>query len=297
VLPLWHGLFGFNWLYLNSEFGIKRNIFNKIGGRFRSIIKRRRDGEHMMKKFLLTTVGLVALLGMAAPASAADMPVKAPPPPVPAPIYNWTGFYIGGNGGWGQSRNCLDFFAADGTFLSEGCRERSGGLAGGQIGYRWQANQFVFGLEAQGDWADLSSSRVSLINPAFSTRTRTDGIGLFTGQIGYAWNASLFYVKGGAAVTSNRFSILDTLTGFEFASARSTRWGGAVGVGWEYGFAPNWSAGIEYDHLFMGDTNNSFSVVNPIVAGALNRIRQDVDMVTVRVNYRFGWGSPAVGSY
>ena len=67
----------------------------------------------------------------------------------------------------------------------------------------------MFGLEAQGDWADLSNQRVSLINPAFSTRTKTDGIGLFTGQIGYAWNAALFYVKGGAAVTSNRFSILD----------------------------------------------------------------------------------------
>ena len=90
-----------------------------------------------------------------------------------------------------------------------GCRERSGGLFGGQIGYRWQANQWVFGVEAQGDWADLSNPRVSLVNPAFSTRTKTDGIGLFTGQIGYAWNAALFYVKGGAAVTSNRFSILD----------------------------------------------------------------------------------------
>jgi outer membrane immunogenic protein len=70
-----------------------------------------------------------------------------------------------------------------------------------------------------------------------------------------------------------------------------------VGVGWEWGFAPNWSAGIEYDHLFMGDANNSFSVPNPIVAGALNRISQDVDMVTVRVNYRFGWGGSAAPRY
>ena len=82
---------------------------------------------------------------------------------------------------------------------------------GGQIGYRWQASQWVFGVEAQGDWADLSNQRVSLINPLFSTRTKTDGIGLFTGQIGYAWNAALFYVKGGAAVTSNRFSILENV--------------------------------------------------------------------------------------
>jgi outer membrane immunogenic protein len=250
-----------------------------------------------MKKFLLGTVGLVAL-GVAAPASAADMAVKAPPPPVVAPIYNWTGFYIGANGGWAQSRNCVDFIlVAD---FADGCRDRSGGVVGGQLGYRWQFNQFVVGVEAQGDWADLSNTRVSLINPLFSTRTRTDGIGLFTGQIGYAWNASLFYVKGGAAVTGERFSILSTLGGTELAAASATRWGGSVGVGWEYGFAPNWSAGIEYDHLFMGNSNNSFSVVNPIVAGALNRITQDVDMVTVRVNYHWNWGawgSPAVAKY
>src|ERR1700731_3458204 len=253
-----------------------------------------------MKKFLLGTVGLVAL-GMVTPASAADLaarPYTKAPPPVVAPIYDWTGFYIGANGGWGQSRNCVDFISVTGFDFADGCRERSGGLAGGQLGSRWQANQFVFGLEGQGDWADLSSSRVSLINPAFSTNAKTDGIGLFTGQIGYAgWSGALVYLKGGAAVTSNRFSILSTLTGADLAAASATRWGGTVGVGFEYGFAPNWSAGIEYDHLFMGNSNNSFSVVNPIVAGALNRITQDVDMVTVRVNYRFGWGSPVVAKY
>jgi len=259
----------------------------------------RRDGENAMKKLLLATVGLMAI-GIAAPASAADMAVKAaPPPPVIAPIYNWTGFYIGGNGGWGDSHSCWDFVGPGGIVFSEGCRDRSGGVVGGQIGYRWQSASWVFGVEAQGDWADLSNTRLSLINPAFSTRTKTDGIGLFTGQIGYAWNASLFYLKGGAAVTSNRFSILDTPSGTELASASATRWGGVVGVGWEYGFAPNWSAGIEYDHLFMGNANNSFSVANPIVVGAFNnRISQDVDLVTLRVNYRFGWGtSPVVAKY
>ena len=71
-----------------------------------------------MKNFLLATVGLVALVGMAAPASAADMAVKAPPPaPLPV-IYNWSGFYIGGNGGWGQSRNCWDFVDAAGVAVA-----------------------------------------------------------------------------------------------------------------------------------------------------------------------------------
>ena len=83
-----------------------------------------------MKSFLLASVGIVALVGMAAPASAADMAVKArPPAPVVAPIYDWTGFYIGGNGGWGQSRNCWDFLDAAGFAVASGCRERSGGLA------------------------------------------------------------------------------------------------------------------------------------------------------------------------
>jgi outer membrane immunogenic protein len=252
-----------------------------------------------MKKFLLGTVA-VALMGMAAPVLAADMAYKAPAPaPYVAPIYNWTGFYIGGNGGWGQSHNCVDFLDASGVAFAQGCRDRSGGLGGGQIGYRWQASQWVFGLEAQGDWADLSNTRQSLLIPTISTRSKTSGIGLFTGQIGYAWNASLFYVKGGAAVTDNRFSILDNPTGLELAAWSATRWGGTVGVGWEYGFAPNWSAGIEYDHLFMGHANNSFAATDPRIVGFLNsRINQDVDLVTVRVNYRFGpWGAPGVSRY
>ena len=264
-----------------------------------------------MKKFLLGTVGLLAL-GMAAPATAADMaarPYTKAPPPMVAPIYDWTGFYIGGNGGWGQSNSCLNFFNPldpFGTDFADGCVSRSGGVIGGQIGYRWQANQWVFGLEAQGDWADLSRTRLSPFFdsrfpnlPGFvSTRTSTDGIGLFTGQIGYAWNQALFYVKGGAAVTSNRFSIFETLSGIQLASVSATRWGGTAGVGFEYGFAPNWSFGVEYDHLFMGDRNNSFTVPTLTAAVLNNRITQDVDMVTLRINYRFGgYGAPIAARY
>lgn len=250
-----------------------------------------------MKKFSLAAISFAAL-SMAAPAWAADMAVKAPPPAPVVAVYNWSGFYIGANGGWGQSRNCWDFVTVGGAIVADGCSSRSGGIIGGQLGYRWQTGGFVFGVEGQGDWADLNRTRLSLIDPTFSTRVKTDAIGLITGQVGYAWNAALLYVKGGAAVTGNRFEILDTATGTSLASADSTRWGAAVGVGFEYGFTPNWSIGAEYDHLFMGHSNNSFSVVNPIVAGALNRINQDVDMVTLRINYRFGgFGAPVAARY
>ena len=140
-------------------------------------------------------------------------------------------------------------------------------MIGGQVGYRWQSNQFVFGLEAQGDWADLSNTRVSVLDPTLSTRVKTDGIGLFTGQLGWAWNAALLYVKGGAAVTSNRFDIIDNATGIGLIGASATRWGGTLGVGFEYGFTPNWSFGAEYNHLWMGTSNNSFTVIDPRLVG------------------------------
>jgi outer membrane immunogenic protein len=253
----------------------------------------------IMKKFLLGTLGLVA---MGAPAFAADLPARtySPPPPVVAPVlYDWTGFYIGANGGWGQSHNCVDFLPVGGVLVTDACLSKSGGLFGGQVGYRWQwGGGAVFGLEAQGDWANIKSTHISIFDPAFTLNSKLDALGLFTGQIGYAWGPSLLYVKGGAAVTDNNFFISDTLTGTALATISSaTRWGASVGVGFEYLVTPNWSLGIEYDHLFMGNSNNSFSTPNPILAGALNRINQDVDMVTFRFNYKFGWGGPVVARY
>src|SRR6202790_5278344 len=199
-----------------------------------------------MKKFFLATVGLVAL-GMAAPASAADMaarPYKAPPPMVV--IYDWSGFYIGANGGGGWSHKCWDVTSFRGPVasFSEGCHDASGGVVGGQFGYRWQSAGWVFGLEAQGDWADLKGSNVSLFIPAWTNNSKIEGFGLFTGQVGYAWNNVLCVVRGGAAVTDDKYrgtvSPSFPLAGTLFDSASETRWGGAVGTGLEFGFAPNW---------------------------------------------------------
>jgi len=207
-----------------------------------------------------------------------------------AAMYDWSGFYIGANGGGGWSRNCWDVVVA-GALAPEGCHDASGAVAGGQIGYRWQAASWVFGLEAQYDWADISGSRVSqqfiLVPGDTTSNTHIRSFGLFTGQVGYAWNNTLLYVKGGAAVTENRLEHRIFGTNVVFDRANDTRWGGTVGVGLEYAFAPNWSLGVEYDHIFMGDRTLNF--VN--AAGAvstIDRVRQDVDLATVRLNYRFG---------
>jgi outer membrane immunogenic protein len=248
-----------------------------------------------MKKLALATVAISALLTGAA--SAADLAARpyTKAPPMVAAVYDWTGFYVGVNGGWGTSHNCWTNTALLGVPVpptSEGCHDADGGTVGGQIGYRWQAGSWVFGLEAQGNWADFQGSNVNLLG--IVNRSRIDAFGLFTGHIGYAANNVLFYVKGGAAVTDNRYDGL--LTGVVLDRAEQTRWGASVGAGIEYAFAPNWSFGVEYNHLFMGTENYNFGSVP--VAGINTRnddIRQDADIVTARINYRFG--GPGVARY
>ena len=203
-------------------------------------------------------------------------------------------------------RKVSPYFRTPITAVREGCHDADGGTIGGQIGYRWQATNWVFGLEAQGNWADLNGSNVSLFIPAWTNNSKIEAFGLFTGQVGYAWNNVLWYVKGGAAVTDDKYrgtvsATVPLLVGSVFDDVRETRWGGVVGTGIEVGFAPNWSVAVEYDHLFMGNRDLTFisrGVLAGIPAGSAFRnvsISQDVDIITARINYRFG--GPVVPRY
>jgi outer membrane immunogenic protein len=261
-----------------------------------------------MKKILL---GTVIALSMAAPALAADLPVRAysQAPTMIAAIYDWSGFYLGLNGGGGWARKCWDLTQNGGALVSpafrEGCADATGGLVGGQLGYRWQSAAWVFGIEAMGDWANLKGSNPSLFfgpvfGPATTNQTKANAIGLFTGSVGVAINNVLLYVKGGGAGINDKYFGINTATGAAFDSAKETRWGGTVGAGIEFGFAPHWSAAIEYDHAFMGSRAISLTStgVNAIPVGTFSRtdtIRQDVDLVTARINYT--WGGPVVAKY
>jgi outer membrane immunogenic protein len=254
-----------------------------------------------MNRFAVVGAGLLSLVGFVGAASAADLPARTytKAPAIVAPVYDWSGFYIGLNGGGASSHECWTITSDAGVAIvpnaREGCHNATGGLAGGQIGYRWQAANWVFGVEAQGDWANLRGSNASLtvLIPA-TNQTKIDAIGLFTGQFGYAWNNVLLYVKGGAAVTDNKYSTFFTATGVVYNQASDTRWGGTVGTGIEVGVAPNWSVAVEYDHLFMGRPNITFPA-SAIAVTRSDNIGQGVDMGTVRVNYRFG--GPVVARY
>jgi outer membrane immunogenic protein len=252
-----------------------------------------------MQRVVMIAAGLVA--GFAATANAADLPARAPaqytaPPPI-ALIYNWGGFYVGINGGGASSHNCYTITNVNNVAVnpnSEGCHDATGGMAGGQVGYRWQMANWVFGVEAQGDWANLKGSNSSLVAIVpFTNQTKIDAIGLFTGQVGYAFSNVLLYVKGGGAVTDNKYSSFFTATGVQIYTASETRWGGAVGAGVEFGFGPGWSVALEYNHLFMGSNSVTFTPINAV--NRIDTIKQDVDMGTVRINYTFG--GPVVARY
>ncbi|WP_354202902.1 outer membrane beta-barrel protein [Bradyrhizobium sp. JR4.1] len=238
-----------------------------------------------MKKLLLATVSIVAL-GAVARAFGADLaaqPVQPlyteAPQSVAAAIYDWSGYYLGMNGGWGSSANCWDYLGG----TPEGCHDATSGSVGGQIGYRWQMGQIVLGVEGQGNWADLTGSNQSI---QFSDilQTKIDAFGLVTGQIGYAFDNVLLYAKGGGTVTSNTYQISSNLTGAPLGNSEHVLWGGALGAGIEYGFAPNWSLGFEYDHLFRQPAAVNFAAR----AVGTDRIRQEFDLITARLNYKFG---------
>ncbi|MDE2379992.1 outer membrane beta-barrel protein [Bradyrhizobium sp.] len=256
-----------------------------------------------MKALLLATTSLAALSAVA-PAVAADLAAR-PYTKAPPAVYDWSGFYVGINGGGGSSHKCWDVVALGAgpvvPAVPEGCHDATGGTVGGQVGYRWQSASWVFGLEGQGNWADFSGDNATTAFPAFwngpqRNRSRIDAFGLVTGQVGYAWNSVLLYVKGGGAVVGDKYEVIDTPTGLVAADGRETRWGGTVGVGLEFAFAPNWSVGVEYDHLFLGHHDVDFYATGGLrLFDHRERIGQDVDIGLVRVNYRFG--GPLIAKY
>jgi outer membrane immunogenic protein len=214
-----------------------------------------------MKSFLLGTVALAAI-GLALPANAADLaarPYTKAPAYVPAQIYNWTGFYLGGHVGGA--------FRGDDNNVFGGSRDGSF-MGGVQVGYDNQfAPNWVFGVEANYSFKDT--------NNAFFTNR---GLGSVTGRLGYTWGPALLYVKGGYGWADTR-----TTTGFD-----GGRDGYTVGGGLEYLFTQNWSGKIEYQYYDFGNVNFL----------GVNQFRNDEHTIKAGINYRFGWGgAPVVAKY
>jgi outer membrane immunogenic protein len=242
-----------------------------------------------MKKFLLTTVAFVAL-GATGSALAADLPARTTYTKAPAyvaPLYNWTGFYIGGHIGGA--------FSGDNNFggLTTGNNSNGRFLGGLQAGYDYQfAPNWVLGIEGQYSW--LANNNNSVIFPGgFAYTNDQRGLGSVTGRIGYTWGPALLYVKGGYAYSDNNESVTLAAAPAAFAFSGGHSNGYTVGAGLEYMFAQNWSAKIEYQYYDFG--TSSFTA--PAALAPFGSFRTDDHVVKAGLNYRFNWGGPVVAKY
>jgi outer membrane immunogenic protein len=234
-------------------------------------------------KKLVLAVSALALSAVSA--SAADLAArpytKAPVAPL---VYDWSGFYLGVNGGGGWMHNC---FSDAVSGISDGCATASGGIAGGQLGWRTQASWLVWGFDFQGGWADLKSSASGLGNPGTIFTSKTNGLASIAATAGYAVNNVLLYARGGGGWSSNTVSATVPVG----SSLYEGRWGALLGAGVEYGITPNWTIGVEYNHYFLGAITDA---VGPGPAG--ERVSQNgLDTITAKLNYKFG--GPIVARY
>jgi outer membrane immunogenic protein len=289
------------------------------------------------------------LLGSIGSAYAADMAVKAPPPPI-APVWNWTGFYIGGNVGGAWSDNSYSYnmpFTLPGNIfarcaaapgnafpvpvgpnpfdISNNCSRPSSVIGGGQIGYNWQAANWVFGVEADGAWQQMiQHSFVNFgANPAAGQpmgsvagdtawfRTEQNALATFRGRVGYTGGAWLIYATGGAAVGNVKHSVTEILSpGVACPVAPSvtcrtgaddiTKWGWTVGAGAEWMFAQHWSVGAEYLYVDLGSSTITLlplpAATSPFFFNTSSATFRDREHVArVKLNYHFG--GPVVAKY
>jgi opacity protein-like surface antigen len=238
---------------------------------------------------------------------------KAPPPPVVA--VNWTGFYIGAHLGaaWGGQSWSDPFptFFTNGNPNSPGFGDNIdlfGPVGGGQIGVNWQSGHWVVGLEADVSGADIRGENTCFTGlGGTNCSSRTDVLGTVTGRVGFAWDRSMVYAKAGGAWAHTRdtdnINNIALVVGFPGVSTVDhTRGGWTAGTGVEYAFSPAWSGKLEYDYLNFGHASDTFlNLAFPAaLAGVTNTIsvNQQIHMVKLGINYRFGWGkAPVVASY
>ena len=218
-----------------------------------------------LRTVVVVASSIVASVMASLPAFAADLP---PAPPVaqapavfvpPPPPFTWTGWYVGGNLGWGWTDvNLTDVgaptFPPGQPLLSPGVQSslnQNGFLGGAQLGVNYQINQFVIGLEGDFDYTDIKNSQSagflgggSYKDPWTST---------ITARFGWAVDRALFYGKAGGAWMEEKYD-LTAPTG-SAATGTFNRWGWTVGAGFKYAIWDNVTAKVEYDFMDFGDQN------------------------------------------
>lgn len=230
--------------------------------------------------------------------------------PVMDPVYNWSGFYLGGNVGYHEGRDYAVAVPGPETTLPPGFdvltpgTTRPGGVAGGfQAGYNWRIHRnIVLGIEGDISLLDGDASRrvvLFAVNP-FTTRSSSTYLATVRPRLGIAVDRALFYATGGLAVSD-----LKTTDSFGFfagtrvssTSNSTTRIGWTAGVGVEYAIASQWTAKLEYLYADFGSFETTIPPCVGLFCGARTEIpvrhRFTESIVRVGINYSFGGGGTA----
>jgi outer membrane immunogenic protein len=276
-----------------------------------------------MKKFLLGSVALVALIG-ASPAMAADMAVKAP---VVAPQFNWSGFYVGGHAGYGWGNADVTLVPGPGWALfgnpatdpqylianGSAALKSSGALGGLQAGYNIQRANLVFGVEADFSFADINGNRnTGVVNPPpaagiaprnFTETDKLDWLATVRGRVGLPVQNLLLYATGGWAVGHHGFSQTIVFPGgpgnANLGSVGGTKSGWTVGGGLEYALSRNWTAKAEYLYVDLG-TVSAFADSTTAPGFGLSNVSSSkltLNILRAGFNYKFDANGSVVAKY
>jgi outer membrane immunogenic protein len=215
---------------------------------------------------------------------AADLPMRPAPAPVAPvayapPVYNWSGFYVGGHigGGFENSSWSDPFTGANDTFND------SGFLGGAQIGANAQFNWLVVGLEGDFSWTSaIKGTGTDSIGDTLTTSPQWTST--VTGRVGAAFDRLLIYGKGGLALADDKSTF--TPVGGAAATDTMTRVGWTAGVGLEYALTQNWAVRAEYDYLGFGSKQLSFTA--PPLGTVTSSADLNVQEVKAGFDYKFG---------
>jgi outer membrane immunogenic protein len=237
-----------------------------------------------MKKMLLAGTALLTVVSSSA--MAADMrPAPAPvytKAPMMAPLFTWTGCYVGGNAGglWAKKdlTNAMQF-----PGVAEGSIDISSWLAGAQVGCNYQVSTWVFGIQGDYDWTNASATASDRLFLGVTDQVNIKSVASVTGRVGYAWDRFLFYVKGGGAWEADNYRGSNA-AGF-VSTASETRTGWTFGGGGEYAFT-DWLTGfVEYDYYDFGTKSNT--LVGTLPTTAVN-IKETKSVAKAGINFKFG---------
>jgi outer membrane immunogenic protein len=227
-----------------------------------------------MKRYCAAAIVTAAVVSSVQAADLAQPVLKAPAV-APAAIRDWSGFYLGGHVGWAATdKDWFVFVNGAGTSHSA-----DGFVGGGQAGYNWQSGNWIFGIEADASFADLSGSS-ACPQITFTCRSKVEWTATLAGRFGYAFGPVLFYARGGGAWVQDKFQMDSPFT-TTVSTDDPIRAGWTVGAGIEYAFDTNWSGKVEYGYMDFGHKVSGFGA--PVEAD----IEQTLHRVIVGLNYRF----------